>query len=78
MTVKYLSPQKCPTAIPTNVTTTTTSSTDNTSDNDPLGEEIAVLMGQLSRLRRTQLGVQDKYDFLQFYKQRNEGRIRRK
>ncbi|KAI8051988.1 hypothetical protein BDF22DRAFT_689462 [Syncephalis plumigaleata] len=72
MMIRYLSPQKCPT------TASTSASADNTNDNDPLGEEIAVLMGQMSRLRRTQLGVQDKYEFLQFYKQRNEGRVRRR
>jgi hypothetical protein len=66
MVVKYLAPSKCPTTAASTI------------GEDPLGEEIAVLMGQMSRLRRVKLGLQDKRDFLQFYAQRNTGRVRAK
>ncbi|KAG0244422.1 hypothetical protein BGW41_007714 [Actinomortierella wolfii] len=42
-------------------------------DEDALGSVIQNLMGQISRLRKTGLGVRDKADFLDFYVQRNYG-----
>ncbi|KAF9156522.1 hypothetical protein DFQ26_009311 [Actinomortierella ambigua] len=42
-------------------------------DEDALGSVILNLMGQISRLRKTGLGVRDKADFLDFYVQRNSG-----
>ncbi|RKP26085.1 hypothetical protein SYNPS1DRAFT_28203 [Syncephalis pseudoplumigaleata] len=77
MTVKYLAPSKCPTTTPSSMSTSLSADKQH-GDDDPLGEEIAVLMGQMSRLRRMQLSVHDKYEFLQFYEQRNDGRVRRR
>ncbi|KAF9977609.1 hypothetical protein BGZ73_005463 [Actinomortierella ambigua] len=46
---------------------------ESVTDEDALGSVIQNLMGQISRLRKTGLGVQDKADFLDFYVQRNYG-----
>ncbi|RKP09633.1 hypothetical protein THASP1DRAFT_28576 [Thamnocephalis sphaerospora] len=72
MTVRYLSPSECPT------TATPEPREGQSPTDDPLGEEIAVLLGQMARLRRTQLGVADKREFLEYYAHRSSGQVRKR
>ncbi|CAG8516998.1 10774_t:CDS:2 [Ambispora gerdemannii] len=88
MNVKFLAADESPSS--SSFTSITTTALTNTStpysaakaatltQEDQTGYQIISLIGQMSRLRKTNLGIQDKRDFLEYYWERTGGYSRKK
>lgn len=63
--VKYLARGESPTE--------SSSSPVNTSD-DPVGDQLIAALGNISKLRKTNLSMSDKRDFLSYYESRTSGK----